>query len=76
MEKERSIYVSDLIFRILLKWRIILAWMVICAIILNGFAEIKSYRTMVALRKAANSSKGDELASSIYLSDEDKEKMV
>lgn len=75
MEKERSIYVSDLIFRILLKWRIILAWMIICAIILNGFAGIKSYRTMVALREAANSSKGDELVSSISLSDEDKEKM-
>lgn len=47
MEKERDIYIKDMLFYILRKWRIILVWMVIFAVGVNGIFALKSYKNMV-----------------------------
>ena len=52
MDKEREIYIKDMLFSIFRKWRVILVWMVIFAVALDGVAVAKSYKTMVESRNA------------------------
>lgn len=60
MEKERDIYIKDMLFYILKKWRFILIWMIIFAVAANGFSALKSYKS-VAESHQEQKSKKDEL---------------
>lgn len=51
MEKERHIYIEDILFCIFRKWRMILIWMVAFAVIADGFFAVKSYKTMTVIQQ-------------------------
>ena len=73
MEKEREIYIKDMLFYILRKWRVILIWMIVLAVAADGFSAMKSYKSV---NEAQQISTEDELKTlKDSLNEEDAEKV-
>lgn len=58
MEKEREIYIRDLLLYICQKWKRILMWMILFAVLMGGVGAVKSYKEMTAARQEQN--EGDD----------------
>lgn len=58
MEKEREIYIRELLLYICQKWKRILMWMILFAVLMGGVGAVKSYKEMTVARQEQN--EGDD----------------
>lgn len=71
MEKERDIYIKDMLFYVFRKWKMILLWMAVFAVAADGVAALKSYKNVIELQSKDNSAENSLAAAKVNLSKEE-----